>query len=361
MSIDKKMKIVNVILTSQNGGAEQVFIDYCNILKNRLNHEVIAVLKEDAPYKDEVNKLGVKIFNIRNDFGFYDFIAIKKLKKILIENDADIVIGHNGRSATLIKKAAGKVKNKKITTIAVNHSDNVKRSIGADFIFSVNKKIFYKTIDLGQKSDKSFVISNAIDLKNYQFLPKEINFKKEEITIGIIGRFDPTKGFFEAIKAINIANLKDNKFKLKIAGSGKIDSELKILIKNLNMSSNVEFLGWIKNKEEFFKKIDMFILPSLEEPFGLVVIEAMKYGVPIISSNADGPKEILRDKIDALIVDIEPKETLEKRLSEKIIYLANNENLAKEMIENSYKRLQNNFSFDALESKFREIFGSQKK
>ena len=60
------MRIVNIILTSVNGGAEQAFIDYLVALKN-LGHEILAVTKLDAPYADEVEKLGIKVKKITNN------------------------------------------------------------------------------------------------------------------------------------------------------------------------------------------------------------------------------------------------------------------------------------------------------
>ena len=78
------------------------------------------------------------------------------------------------------------------------------------------------------------------------------------------------------------------------------------IVRELDLEKEVEFVGWIKNKREFFDSIDIFCLPSKNEPFGIVLLEAMKYRKPIISTKADGPLEILRDEVDALMIDIEP-------------------------------------------------------
>ena len=114
------MKIVNIILTSQNGGAEQAFLDYSSALKN-LGHEVVAILKTDAPYVDEVKKLGIAVKKTDNKFGYYDFLAVKNIKKILEEEKADIAISHIGRATVLTRKAIRKIKGKKVFQIAVNH------------------------------------------------------------------------------------------------------------------------------------------------------------------------------------------------------------------------------------------------
>ena len=102
------MKIVNIILTSQNGGAEQSFVDYITVLKN-LGHQNLAVVKIDAPYANQVSELGVEVKKISNKFGDHDVFAIKELHKIIQDFGADVVMAHIGRSSALMKKVLKKI------------------------------------------------------------------------------------------------------------------------------------------------------------------------------------------------------------------------------------------------------------
>ena len=138
------MKIANIILTSLNGGAEQVFIDYMKIFE-QLKHRNFAIIKNDAPYADKAKLNSEKTLLIKNNFGYYDFFAIKSVKFFLESNEIDYVVAHGGRAMVIASKAIAKIKNRKILLVAINHSNNVKRSIGADLIISINQKIFYKT------------------------------------------------------------------------------------------------------------------------------------------------------------------------------------------------------------------------
>ncbi len=353
------MRIVNIILTSQNGGAEQAFIDYCTALRN-LGHDVLGIVKNDAPYIAEVEKLGIKVKKVKNNFGYYDPFTISDIKKILQEFDADVVFSHMGRSVVLARKAIKKIKNKKIIEIAINHSMNVKRSIGADIVLSVSKVIFFRTIDLGQSESTSFVIPNAIDLRDTIEIAPKINLsEKDTIVIGSLGRFDKAKAFRFAIKAIKILETEfpSKKFLLKIAGSGQQDKFLRDLAKELNVEDKIDFCGWIKDKKEFYSSIDIFCLPSQRETFGLVLLEAMKYRKPIISTNADGPKEILSNRIDSLIVELEPLNNTEERIALAIIEMVENPDLVNSMIENSFIRLKERFSYESLEKRLQEIVG----
>lgn len=353
------MKIVNVIITSQNGGAEQVFIDYMIALKN-LGHEVFAIVKEDAPYAKTLEELGIGIKKITNKFGYHDIGAIKKISKTIEEFDADITVSHMGRSVSLVRKSLARISNKKILEVAVNHSMNVKRSIGADVILSVNKEIFYKTIDGGQKEDASFVIHNAISIddmaQKYQPLQD-----KEIITIGAMGRIDETKGVAYLIKAIKeLEEFKDKKFHLKIAGSGPKEDDFKKLTSDLNLNEKVEFCGWINDKKSFFDQIDIFCLASDNETFGLVLLEAMKYKKPIIATASDGAKEVLRDDRNAAIISLENKNDIPNQIAKEVIKIISDDTKTKEMVENSAIRLQEKFSYQSLEKVLGEVFGTVK-
>ncbi len=373
------MKIINIILTSQNGGAEQVFLDYSQALSD-LGHEVVAIVKSDAPYAATLEQNQIKTHRINNPLGYYDFFAINQIAKILKEEKAAAIIAHIGRAMVLTSKALKKLQQPPIF-YAVNHSDNVKRSLLANYVISTNSQIFYRTIDLGRQAENSFIVPNAIDISD-SLKPEEIQQnweEKEEIVIGSLGRFDRTKGFDELIKAIAVLQQQSNpqqneeptknprkKFKLKLAGSGYFEHDLRRLVSELKLEQEVEFVGWIKDKKQFFASFDIFCLPSLNEPFGLVLLEAMKYCKPIIATNCDGPKEILRDGFDALIVNRSQNLNQKNQsslnhlpvdLAKAIEKLANDENLAKNMVINAMQKLRQRYSMKSLRDNLAELFG----
>ena len=351
------MKIAHIILTSQNGGAEQVFIDYIGILKN-IGHENFAIIKNDAPYFSKLENLKIKTQKIVNKFGYYDFLASKKIKDFIEENKIDIVIAHAGKSMVLARKALKKITNKKVILVAVNHSYNIKRSLCADIIFSVNKEIFFKTIDKKRTPGNSFIINNAIDLEGFEPNFPENNFvEKSPIILGVIGRLHKAKGFDSAIEALKILQKNSSqKIILKIAGTGEELANLQKKVKDLNLENNVEFLGWIADSKDFFSQIDIFILPSKIETFGLVILEAMKYGKPIIATNCDGPKEILRHEIDGLLIDLKSSETVPSQIAKAVEKLISDEKLTNNLVKNSYQRLKNRFSSEILERMLGDIF-----
>ncbi len=361
------MKIANIILTSLNGGAEQVFIDYMKIFE-QLKHRNFAIIKNDAPYADKAKLNSEKTLLIKNNFGYYDFFAIKSVKFFLESNEIDYVVAHGGRAMVIASKAIAKIKNRKILLIAVNHSNNVKRSIGADIILSINKQIFYKTIDCGKNPQESFVVSNALDLTDYVANNQPISLEnKDVIVIGVIGRMHEIKEFKRAILVIDCIkkNLKSGifseefcrkKFILKIAGTGEEEKNLRNLVKELSLEDDIEFLGWI-DKKDFFNKIDIFLLTSRIETFGLVTLEAMKYKKPIISTDTDGSLEIIRNEIDGLLVHNNSTEAIELQFARAIQKICEDDSFSNKLINNANQRLLEKFSFTNLKNVLIEIIG----
>lgn len=351
------MKILHIILTSQNGGAEKVFIDYARIL-GKVDHQNYAIVKNDAPYSSEIKNITLDCLETSNKLGYFDFVAVDNIKKFIIKNNIEIVIAHAGRAIFLSYKAINKIKNRKIILVAVNHSNNIKRSLLADIIVSVNREIFYKTIDAKRTPENSFILYNGIETKDSAKLKEPIKISsKSQIVIGVIGRFHNAKGIDNLIRAIQIYKTKYNKkIKLKIAGDGEESKNLKRLVKDLKLENEVEFLGWVKNIDNFFQQIDIFVLPSKSETFGLVILEAMKNHTPIIVTNCDGPREILRPDVDCLMLDLKAKDPIENQISNAINKLTNDDELANNLVKKAFERLESRFSFKVLERNLLDLF-----
>ena len=95
-----------------------------------------------------------------------------------------------------------------------------------------------------------------------------------------LGRFVKKKGFDTLLEAF--ASLrKESNVKLTIGGDGPERNALKQLAMDLDISDKVEFVGWVEDVAEFLSGSDLFVLPSREEPFGIVILEAMAVGIPL--------------------------------------------------------------------------------
>jgi glycosyltransferase involved in cell wall biosynthesis len=230
--------------------------------------------------------------------------------------------------------------------LSVNHGTNIKKTAKANFAFVLNKNQYYELERLGFDINNIFIIPNSIEmslgLKNKQ--------NNEIPTIGFLGRISPEKGLDILFEAVKILKDKDIKFKLNIAGDGELLQNFIADAKKLEIENSVNFIGWVEDKKSFFDKIDIFCLPSKYEAFGIVLLEAMKYKTPIVSSNCDGPLDIFTDGKDALIFE----KNNPAQLAEKLQLLIQDYNLRESLAQNAYDNFVNNYTAEIVGKKIED-------
>lgn len=284
-----KMRIANVMISRVLGGVEQAFLDYASVLE-QYGHDVLMITAKNALINQQISQ-EKQIKPLQVNFAFQGWGSFFFLYSTLKQFSPDVIITHSKKVIPVLRFIANLL-NCKI--IAVAHNDKYKRIDKADAIFSITEYQKDCFANQGYLAKNIFVVPNMIDLSNMS----QIKTQKPITTFGIMGRFDPAKGFTDFIEALNILKQKGYSFKAIIGGKAqgdyiKEENKIKNLVDKYNLKNEVAFLGWVENKSDFYDNIDVFVLPSHYEPFGIVLLEAMKYGIPIISSLVAGPKEIL--------------------------------------------------------------------
>jgi len=179
----------------------------------------------------------------------------------------------------------------------------------------------------GLPEDKICVIYNGIDVKRFDLKEREkirtsyrdrFGISSEETALLFVGSGFERKGLEFLIKSFPLLNARGcNKIKLLVVGKGNPKRYLK-LSKNLGVDKNIIFAGPLKDATGCFFAGDIFILPSIYEPFSNACLEAMAAGLPVITSRINGVSEILLDKEDGMIIE-DP--TNSKEIAEKIMPL----------------------------------------
>lgn len=163
------------------------------------------------------------------------------------------------------------------------------------------KNLLVKTVC----ADKVHIIPHAKDKLEYAYNP--IKFDNERIIILVASRLIPRKRVDLAIKAFKEASKKSPKLLLQIAGDGPLMNSLQQLVKELNIYDKVEFLGNVEYimMPNIFSKAHIFLHTAEEEVFGQVYIEALASGVPILTTETNGAKSIVTEKIGIISTDAE--------------------------------------------------------
>jgi glycosyltransferase involved in cell wall biosynthesis len=295
------------------GGIEQVFLDYYQALSPF--HTVINI----------ADKKGWAITQLPNNeclpfsnLGAWDPLAAKRLRTMLQSAQVDIIIAHGNRAITLAKKS-------NLPVIGIAHNYKLKHFDNIDAAFAITQDL--KQILESQGINSVFHIPNMIAPTNI----KPMQFHMPPI-IGTMGRFVAKKGFDIFIKSLAELKKQPIEFRAVIGGDGEEKAALEALITQHQLSDNVRLIGWVEDKDAFFSNIDVFCLPSLHEPFGIVLLEAMARGIPCVVTDSEGPSEIAKHEHDALIASKSDPISLGKQLTTMLKTPSLAENIAKEGI-----------------------------
>jgi glycosyltransferase involved in cell wall biosynthesis len=160
------------------------------------------------------------------------------------------------------------------------------------------KDYYIANLDLNEK--KVFVLPNATKL------PEHVPARSHSAPIQLVffGRIGERKGTFDLVKAF--AHLPDDlqaKTELILAGDGEVERG-QILANELNVSARVRFLGWVdaKQRDNLLENADVFILPSYNEGLPLALIEAMSWGLPVITTPVSGIPDLVKSHENGLLI-----------------------------------------------------------
>lgn len=125
-----------------------------------------------------------------------------------------------------------------------------------------------------------------------------------------VGRMIYHKGYDKLIKALVYLKEKNEKIVVKVVGSGNELEKIKKMAKEHKVNNYIKFLGYVSDKEltKLYRNSNLVILLSMDEPFGLVIMEAMLNKKVFIAHNSGGPSEVITDKENGLLLkNLEPK------------------------------------------------------
>ena len=205
-----------------------------------------------------------------------------------------------------------------------------------------------------------FIIPNGINLEEFKVFPrqlarKELGIKEEENVVIFIGSLKAVKGVKYLIEAVSIAREKGVWLKLLLVGGGEEKEELRNLSEKFAVKDCVSFIGSVQNKEvsKYMGASDIFVLPSLSEGFGIVNLEAMACGLPVIATNVGGIPDIIKDGENGFLVD--PKDSAQ--IAEKILLLFENAKLRAKMSANNKEEVKK-YSLDIVTDKLIDVYSS---
>lgn len=286
------MRVVHLMLSKDLGGAEKSYIEIVNSLaKNNLKILAIGVRGGKAKqYLYTCRNISVDTIFCLNS---YDFLAIIRLLLKIKAFCPDLIHCHLAR-ATKFGGLIGKFLS--VPVISKTHNlVNPKYYRNTTRIVVTTEAQMVHMLRHGFEREQLVKIPNflGIDNKITEQFKAQNKIKHDDFVIKTLGRFVKKKGFDNLVNAVIDLRDKGVRVSLHIAGSGPEEASLLKLINGSGHSDEIQLHRWVDDVSSFLSDADLFVLPSLDEPFGLVILDAMSTGVPILSTKTQGPLEIL--------------------------------------------------------------------
>ena len=211
----------------------------------------------------------------------------------------------------------------------------------ADFLTATSKALSRETQLYLKKDTPIYEIPFGVDLTHFK--PKNRR-GDERITIGIVKSLEEKYGLEYLIRAFAKLLEANPQLHLMIAGGGSEESSLKQLCRVLHIESRVRFLGFVEheNVPDILNVIDIFVVPSISESFGVAAVEAAACQLPVIASEIGGLPEVVIDSKTGFLVP--PKNP--DAIAEKIALLIENIELRKSMGEAARKFVEEHYNWE---------------
>jgi glycosyltransferase involved in cell wall biosynthesis len=337
------------------GGLGVVFYHICKHLRKK-GIDLTIVLPED-PENKEFNIVpvfrNVRVINVYSSWEFSEgktfFEQVENYAKIVAKVceklSFDIIHAHDWltfKAGILLKEKTGKPL---IVHVHSTEFDRAGGKFGNPLVHAIEYESFHKADKIIAVSErvknwivkeyfvppeKIKVIYNAIENP-----PRKIEKKKEEKVVLFCGRLSLMKGpEYFLLAAKKVLEKEDAKF--VIVGKGELMHELMEKACELGIADKVLFTGFIDHKtlvNEVYKQVDIYVMPSISEPFGLTALEAVANNVPIIVSKQSGVAEVLKHCLKVDFWDV-------NELANKIIALLKYKPLKEMLKENSLEEVK---------------------
>jgi glycosyltransferase involved in cell wall biosynthesis len=274
--------------------------------------------------------------------------AKKKKVPLLITYHGDWIEGYGG----IIRR----------TSVAFHNKYLVNKILSsAKLIISPSKYYIEESRFLVKFKNKIIVIPNGINLNEFDnaYTKEECREKLElpydKTILLFLGYLSPHKGPDVLIRALQKIVIDVPDVLLVIVGTGVMQDKLKALSRKLGVEKNVRFEGFIGDihlKTLYYKAADIFCVPSLSEIFGIVNLEAMACGIPIVASKVDGIPDVVKNGENGLLVRSKDS----KALADAIIYLIENKRIRDMMGLIGRERVKD-YSWTKIAEEMERIYG----
>ena len=346
------------------GGADRVVTERATYLSEKKHYEVFIITAHQNnhplsfPISSNVHHIDLNI-NFTKQYrysllqrGIIYFFLLREYKvrlgKTLQEIQADITISSISREMDFLGKLKDGSKKIAEANVAKPFLRNLQWLSDRGYLGRIASKLWTYKLEKAVKRLDQFVVLTHTDAEDWKkvrkatVIPNSVPFyplqtiPSEEKVVISIGRMYPQKGFDRLIRTWKIVHQKYPDWKLHIYGKGPYKEQYLSLIESCNLEKSVIIISPTANIKEKYLASSFYVMSSRFEGFGMVLIEAMACGLPVIAFDCPhGPREIISEGEDGFLVE----EGNTEALAEKIIFLIEHKSIRQQMGQNARKNV----------------------
>jgi glycosyltransferase involved in cell wall biosynthesis len=373
------MRILHIITSLKIGGAERALCNLLATLKTEGWSHHVAYF-HDGPCRQDIHALGIPTYHITGTIHRYDPTAYHQLKQL-----ASDISPHVIHSSLWVANIMGRLLSKQInvpvlcdlhgnceqegrvrnffdrhtahltfTTIAV--SDTVQQAYQSHIIKNIsspNKRV--------QAQQRLMIIKNGIDARGLRkkavqqpLSRAEMGIPDNAFVVGSVGRFEPIKSYEYLLKAFALLNKKSlpQPIVLCLVGSGSQEEYLKKLAHTLDISHNTIFTGARTDTYRIYPNFNCFALSSQSEGLSLAILEAMCFGLPVVTTHEHQSHDVITRGRNGFMV--KPQDFT--ALANAIETLIRSPETVKQMIIENSKLVDEHFDIQSVAQQYKNIF-----
>jgi len=359
----RPIRVLQLITSLERGGAENHLLALLTHADRRAFELETAVLSGEGELVPVFRQAGIPVHLLKSRSRL-DPLALMRLVRMLRAGHFDILHSHLFRADIYAGLAVARLGERRPLLVSTRHNDDrfflnpfvglVHYGVSArqDLIIAISDHIARFTVSRGVRHPERVrrvyhglepPLTRALEREG-QHIRQELGISPDAFLVGNVGRLALQKGQRHLIAAMPLLLERVPRARAIIAGGGDLEDYLRDLASEMGVADQVHVLGPRKDVPALMHAIDLFVVPSVSEGFGLVLLEAMAAGRPIVASRVATIPEVVADGETGLLVPAGDPLALASALAE----LAEQPSTAARMGEAGRERLRRQFSVEKM-------------
>jgi glycosyltransferase involved in cell wall biosynthesis len=350
----KKLKVLQVIGGGEIGGAERHLLTLMRLMdRERFTPELLCLCH--GPFAGVCREEGITTHEIVMRHKL-DLATVAPIRRLIKEQGIDLVHTHGVR-ANLVARMAGRSENVPVVTtfhsvLQYDYSTSAEAAVArfltrltnnrTDRFIAISGAIKEDLVAMGVTPHRIKVIYNGLDVSlltpgdSPDNVRRNLGISPGQRVVAMVGRLHAVKGHIFLLKAAQQIITQHHDVVFLLVGEGPERRTIEKTIQELGLEDKVIMTGFYPNISDLYPIMDMLCLPSLMEGMGLVLLEAMYFGVPVVATQVGGIPEVIIDGESGLLVD--PGNS--RALAMAITWLLDDPGLQRQLITGGLRRAQ---------------------